>query len=93
MSRHSFSMHDRPRRQPGDYDQLIEELVKLLPLAVLLVSMYARPQVEHWLWRARTARDRRKVAEGLALIQVRKEISDMEHGRNTPDERANPSPA
>ena len=93
MARHSFSMRDRPPRGPGDYDQLIEELVKLLPLAVLLVSMYARPQVEHWLWRARTARDRRKVAEGLALIQVRKEISDMEHGRNTPDERANPSSA
>lgn len=85
MSRHSFSMHDRPARQPGDYDQLIEELVKLLPLAVLLVSMYARPQVEHWWWRVKTARDRRKVNEGLALVQVRKEISDMEHGRNTPD--------
>ena len=79
MSRHSFSMHDRPRRQPGDYDQLIEELVKLLPLAVLLVSMYARPQIEHWWWRVQTARDRRKVVEGRLLDEVRKDISDMEH--------------
>jgi hypothetical protein len=90
MGGHSFSMRERPARQPGDYDQLIEELVKLLPLAVLLVSMYARPQVEHWWWRVKTARDRSKVIEGLALQQVRKEISDMEHGRNTPDEDSAP---
>ena len=87
MGRHSFSMRDRPQRGPGDYDQLIEELVKLLPLAVLLASMYARPWLEHQWWRVRTHAERAKRAETLALVQVRKEISDMEHGRNTPDEQ------
>lgn len=79
MGRHSFSMRDRQPRQ-GDYDQLIEELVKLIPLAVLLASMYARPWIEHQVWRVRTHAERAKRVERLALQQVQREISDMEHG-------------
>lgn len=78
MSRHSFSMRDRQPRQ-GDYDQLIEELVKLIPLAVLLASMYARPWIEHQAWRIRTHAERNKRAASLARLQVKREISWLEH--------------
>ena len=78
MSRHTFSMRDRPKGA-GDYDVMIEELVKLLPLLVLVGSMYARPWIEHQVWRVKTLKERRARADQAALRQVRKDISDMEH--------------
>ena len=79
MSRHSFSMRDRPKGSSDDYDVIIEELIKLLPLLVMVGAMYARPWIEHQLWRVKTLRERRARADQAALRQVRKDISDMEH--------------
>jgi len=81
MSRHSFSMRDRPKGSSDDYDVIIEELIKLLPLLVMVGAMYARPWIEHQLWRVKTMRERKARVESAALRQVHKEISDMEHGQ------------
>ena len=62
-----------------DRDLLVQELIKLAPLLLMLAIAHNWQWIEHQVWRARTYGERRQRAEGAALRQVRKEISDMEH--------------
>jgi hypothetical protein len=48
--------------------------------AAILLVMLNWSTIEHWLWRARTFRDRKKREEDAAKRQVQWEISQMEHG-------------